>query len=376
MIKVSKMFGGTHGSRALAWAIATGLALASSTTLAAGVGGRGGGRGRVGGAPPNNTCIDAIEIVEGDPPVPFSTIGATTDGPGDCATRQDIWYRYVAQSVKQVTVSLCDSDYDTHLSVYDGGTCPPTVLLDCNDDSSACTSPVRPQVVFLSVAGVEYPIRVGGFFASPGTGTMTVTAIDTPGINDECAQALEIFDGTKHISTVNTTDSKPGLPPSCGAENGTIAFGADIWYTYIATCNGTLTVNQCDINFDGRMALYWGHNCPPDDADLAGCNDDACGLGEGPIVTVNVTCGDLLTLRVGGWGGDFGAGILVLTCDGGPCLPCPWDLDGNGGVQLAALQTLIDQWGTNPGGPPDFDDDGVVAVPDLLALLAHWGPCP
>ncbi len=29
----------------------------------------------------------------------------------------------------------------------------------------------------------------------------------------------------------------------------------------------------------------------------------------------------------------------------------------------------------NPGGPPDFDGDGVVAVPDLLTLLVAWGAC-
>ena len=27
-------------------------------------------------------------------------------------------------------------------------------------------------------------------------------------------------------------------------------------------------------------------------------------------------------------------------------------------------------------GPPDFDGNGSVGVPDLLALLADWGPCP
>lgn len=77
------------------------------------------------------------------------------------------------------------------------------------------------------------------------------------------------------------------------------------------------------------MAVYRGHNCPPDDADLAGCNDDACGIGSGAIITVAVVCGELLTLRVGGWGGDFGTGTLVLTCDGSPC-PGPGDSDDDG----------------------------------------------
>ncbi len=47
-----------------------------------------------------------------------------------------------------------------------------------------------------------------------------------------------------------------------------------------------------------------------------------------------------------------------------------------------------EQEGPRPGGqiqmstfcpipvcPPDIDGDGVVAVPDLLTLLAAWGPC-
>lgn len=54
---------------------------------------------------------------------------------------------------------------------------------------------------------------------------------------------------------------------------------------------------------------------------------------------------------------------------------CPWDLDGNGSIDQPDVISVITQWGTNPGGAPDFDSDGMVAVPDLLALLARWGPC-
>ena len=28
------------------------------------------------------------------------------------------------------------------------------------------------------------------------------------------------------------------------------------------------------------------------------------------------------------------------------------------------------------GCPADFDGNDIVGVPDLLALLANWGPCP
>ncbi len=519
MIKVSKMFGGTHGSRAVACAIASGLALASSNTLAAGVGGREGGLGSAAGPPLNDLCADAIGIVEGDLPVNFSTINATTDGPDDCAvdggptsndiwfryealsdrevtvslcgsgydthlsvydgvtcdpknfptllncnndspgcvpptgsqlvfqsvagrdylirvggfsmdsgtgtvtvtdvalnddcsnaieivegglpvdfntinattdgpddcgvdggpTSNDIWFRYQALNVRQVTVSLCGGDYDTHLAVYDGVTCDPfPTLLDCNDDSQACVPPTSSQDVYLSVPGAEYLFRVGGFFGETGTGIMTVFATDTPGINDECPQALQVFDGPKPFTTEIATDSVPPLPLAGAEENDTLNFGADIWFTYVATCNGMLTIDQCDINYDGRMALYRGFNCPPDDADLAGCNDDACGESTGAIITVMVACGDLLTLRVGGWGGAFGTGTFVTTCVGGSC--CPWDCQEfpSGIIDVPDLLALLAAWGGPPGEGTtcDLDGSGVIAVPDLLKLLANWGPCP
>jgi hypothetical protein len=56
--------------------------------------------------------------------------------------------------------------------------------------------------------------------------------------------------------------------------------------------------------------------------------------------------------------------------------PCPWDLDADDVVGVKDLLSLLDQWNTDPGGPPDFDDDGDVGVKDLLALLGNWGPCP
>jgi hypothetical protein len=60
---------------------------------------------------------------------------------------------------------------------------------------------------------------------------------------------------------------------------------------------------------------------------------------------------------------------------GEPPLPCPWDLDGDCIVSVTDFLALLAQWGTNPGGPPDFDGGGV-GVTDFLLLLAHWGPCP
>ena len=54
---------------------------------------------------------------------------------------------------------------------------------------------------------------------------------------------------------------------------------------------------------------------------------------------------------------------------------CPWDLDCGGNVGITDFLELLAAWGTNPGGPPDFNGDGNVGIEDFLELLANWGPC-
>ncbi len=58
---------------------------------------------------------------------------------------------------------------------------------------------------------------------------------------------------------------------------------------------------------------------------------------------------------------------------------CPWDLDDNGSVGVPDLLALLASWGPCPPKadcPADFDNNGNVGVSDLLVLLANWGPCP
>ena len=55
---------------------------------------------------------------------------------------------------------------------------------------------------------------------------------------------------------------------------------------------------------------------------------------------------------------------------------CPWDLHGDGFVELGDLLILLGWWCCDPNGPPDFNGDGIVNTIDLLELFANWGPCP
>jgi hypothetical protein len=59
--------------------------------------------------------------------------------------------------------------------------------------------------------------------------------------------------------------------------------------------------------------------------------------------------------------------------------PCPADIDGSGSVGLPDLLALLSAWGPCPGAPEDcpedLNGDDVVGLADLLQLLAAWGPC-
>jgi hypothetical protein len=83
------------------------------------------------------------------------------------------------------------------------------------------------------------------------------------------------------------------------------------------------------------------------------------------LVTVN----SVVTMRE--------AGSVAVLLNSPPTPACPWDVDDNGEVtSVTDFLQLLEEWGTDPGGPPDFDNDGTVGVTDFLILLGHWGPCP
>ena len=65
--------------------------------------------------------------------------------------------------------------------------------------------------------------------------------------------------------------------------------------------------------------------------------------------------------------------VLLNQCD---FTDCPADLDGNGSVGVPDLLDLLASWGPCKGCPADFDDSGDVGVKDLLILIGAWGLCP
>ncbi|MBI2432316.1 MAG: S8 family serine peptidase, partial [Candidatus Hydrogenedentes bacterium] len=124
-----------------------------------------------GGIPPaNDSCAAALpvgvnEAVSGD------TSSAMTDVPSPCSNdAKDVWHMFVAPRDGNYVFSLCGSQFDTTLSVYDG-LCGTLNVLGCNDDSCFWQS----QVIVSLTAGANCLVRIAGFAGDFGPYTLQVT---------------------------------------------------------------------------------------------------------------------------------------------------------------------------------------------------------
>jgi len=262
------------------------------------------------GRPPNDDCYSATPIEE-LVNLAFDTTNATFDGPGHCMTSPNIWYRYAATCTGNVTVSLCGSGYDTMLAVYDGGNCYPGSgkLIECNDDFCGWQS----EITFAAIAGNYYLIEVGGFGSETGTGEMTISCGGKPGpgeppANDDCWNAQPIGEvEALPFDTTQATFDGFGAPDGC-------VRSPNIWYCYTASCTGQATISLCGSSFDTVLAVYKGCECYPQQHDIIGCNDDACGRQS--ELTIDVVAGDQYLIEVGGFGSETGHGVLSIGCEG------------------------------------------------------------
>ena len=136
-----------------------------------------------GKAPPNDECQSAIAIGAGD--VAFTTVGATSSGPDlpDSCNEgfglefaPDVWFAVTPSEDTGIIVSTCNqADFDTRLAAYEGCGGP---LVACNDDGDGCG--FTSFMSFPALADQTYFVRVGGYGAATGSGTVSVTFGDAP----------------------------------------------------------------------------------------------------------------------------------------------------------------------------------------------------
>jgi len=218
-----------------------------------------------------------------------------------------------------------------------------------------------------------------------------------------------------YSSILAGTDGPDESSPTCGLFGSSI--GSDIWFEYIASCAGEVTVSLCEgTDFDSRLEI-WEGGC---DGTVIACNDDgdSCG-GYASELIFDGQCGVSYLIRVAGYGGAAGIGVLEVGCTGscdcngngvpdqeeidrGDVVDCdangiPDSCEIEGGQAFDCNENgIIDRCDISQGGfedvdadlipdicqcdlhpqaccPGDLDGDGVVSGPDLSLILGSWG---
>lgn len=133
--------------------------------------------------------------------------------------------------------------------------------------------------------------------------------------NDLCRDAIIVTDGNTNFSTVGAgTDGVEEFTSDCFV-SAYANIDHDIWYRYTASCSGELKVNLCNSNYDTKVAVYLGWNCPASSPPL-GCNDDSPNGTCAPQseLSVPVQQGSNYMIRVGGYVNQEGSGVMNLSC--------------------------------------------------------------
>ncbi len=148
--------------------------------------------------------------------------------------------------------------------------------------------------------------------ADAALATCEVCGAGPPPANDECVGAIEILNGDTAFDTTTAT----GVELTACAE-----FGGNIhnnlWYTYVATQNGTLTVSTCNTaTYDTKIAFFSG-DCSA--LVYLACDDDGPGCANlTSSMSVSVTQGQSYYLLLGGYSAaSRGTGTVNLSYGGG-----------------------------------------------------------
>ncbi|MHC4428122.1 MAG: hypothetical protein ACYS0D_05900 [Planctomycetota bacterium] len=287
----------------------------------------------------NDDCADALPIAELET-LEFNTTSATTDGDeefvclldGAFQIHKDIWYQFTPTSNDTYIVSICNSSFDSVLSVYEGcGVCPPDPAddpIDCDNDG--CFPLETSELTFNGVAGQCYLIRLGGQAATDGgEGSIVITSTTPPPPNDECAGRETV--GVPSITAFETTEATDDSDeaPTCG----TTVTAPGVWYSIIGTGN-RIIATTCDegTNYDTKINVYCntcdelvcvtGNDNQPGDF-VETCDTVGGGNNRGSTVEWCSEQGTEYLILVQGASGDVGEFVLLIGDDATPCQDPP-----------------------------------------------------
>lgn len=219
----------------------------------------------------NDECSGAIALNCNDTVTGSTT--AATDSVGDSNFANDVWYSYTGSGTPEdITLSLCNSGFDTVLRVYSDCSVSLGAQVLYNDDY--CLS--RSEGTFASDGTTTYYILIEGYGTASGAYELTLTCgtyVPAPP-NDLCANAEALsLNVTTSGSTAGATDNSTSDLDDTTCPS--FSFKADVWYYFVATDSDVSIVTTITGASDqANVAVYDTNNsvvCSQLDSDLIAC---------------------------------------------------------------------------------------------------------
>lgn len=261
--------------------------------------------------PDNDLCTLAFPIACGESDSGNTSAATENDEPaGFCGTgggAAGVWYSFVGTG-DIVTFSLCNSNYDTKIQVYEGD-CAALNCVTGIDDSCGLQS----EVEFISIVGTQYYIYVFGFGSSTGDYTLDVSCVvpPDPPVNDECANATPLTANADSQCTNFASGTIFGSTPSAEVNGCGGTADDDVWFTFDAVSeNHAITLyNIVGDTQDLYHVVYEGTDCT--NLTQLYCSDPNDSVANG------LTVGSTYYVRVYSWTGaplqDVSFDICVFT---------------------------------------------------------------
>ncbi len=204
----------------------------------------------------NDTCDGAIGMTAG---VTYSQSTTTATTGGDpiptCQTNfaKGVWYKFTATNSGIVSISTCESDFDTVLQVFTGTCGSLTPIIDgCNNDNGPSCATNRASVSFAVSAATSYFILVGG--RGGATGNLNIRGTITPVLaNDQCSGAIAMTDRVVYSVNTDTATSVADPVPFCHSD-----FGKGVWFKLTPLTSVFMTITTCGSDFKTVLQVYSG----------------------------------------------------------------------------------------------------------------------
>ena len=293
------------------------------------------------------------------------------------------WFS-VTGNGQSMTVSTCDSGYDTRLGIFSGDCGALTCVRD-NDDSCG----TRSSITFDSEDGAQYLVLVHGYGGNTGAFQLDIVAqlppaaddqdndgvgdpedncIDIPnaeqedrdedGIGDACdpednetctdALSLDVSAGEASISSRTTLNQDDPENDACGDSSA-----PGIWYSAVGG-GGAMTASTCNqANFDTRLSIFTGEcgalECVTENDDTGGCATTSSTQWVG-------LAGKTYYILVHGYSTRSGDFTLTVTAEEADCISVTSAKD-------ETTKTIALAWGSPaPGGEFEVSVNGEVAA--------------